>query len=61
MPCSNHIPAPSPRQPSPARDPLIDAVAGIASDIAMMIVGIGVIGLWAVTLMGGAEAMRGWF
>lgn len=49
-----------PTKPAP-RDPLIDAVAGIASDIAMMIVGIGVIGLWAVTLMGGAEAMRGWF
>jgi hypothetical protein len=45
------------------RDPLIDAIAGIASDIAMamMIVGIGVIGLWTVALMGGAEAMRGWF
>jgi hypothetical protein len=49
-----------PTKPTP-RDPLIDAIAGIASDVAMMIVGIGVIGLWTVALMGGAEAVRGWF
>lgn len=49
-----------PTRPSP-RDPLIDALAGIASDFAKLIVGMGVIGLWTVALMGGAEAVRGWW
>lgn len=51
-----------PSHPTPRpRDPIIDALAGIAVDALKLVLGIGIFAAWTVAAMGGAEAMRGWF